>query len=111
MEKKTYQKAGFLVIDVCEKVTMSSNLQDIRDDVSALIEQGTSRVAIRFRKDSYFSSRSIAVVVTCNERIRDLGGIFVIINPNEQIQSLLVSLGIEDRFVTCESEEDLLDLV
>lgn len=110
MEKAIYQKSGFQVVEVREKITMFSNIVELRDIVSDFVEQGTLKVAVQFPVDSYFSSRSIAVVVTCNERIRDGGGTFVIIQPNEQIRSLLVSLGIEDRFVTCDSVDYLVDL-
>jgi hypothetical protein len=107
MKFETYERDGFKVVSVTENVTMFSNIGDVKDHIVDLIEKGTLYIALGFPPDAYFSSRSIAVVVTCNERLRDIGGILVIIRPNEQILGLLNSLGIQDRFTTCDSEEYL----
>jgi anti-anti-sigma regulatory factor len=110
MEFSTQKINGFSVVIVTETITMFTLITEVRDYISNLIDQNVLKIAVRFPPNSYFSSRSIAVVVTCNERIRDKGGIFVIIQPNDQILSLLVSLGIEDQFITCADIEDLMHL-
>jgi hypothetical protein len=110
MKFETRERDGFLVVGITENITMFSNIGDVKDYILDLIEKGTLYIAISFPLDAYFSSRSIAVVVTCNERLRDVGGMLVIIQPNDQILGLLNSLGIQDRFTTCESEEYLCEI-
>lgn len=104
---QTYQKYGYHIIDLKDKITLHSDLKEVKDEVGGLVAKGVLKIALHFSEESYLSSRSIAVLVICNEIVRDAGGLFVIITTNNQITGLLTSLSIRERFIICASKEEL----
>lgn len=94
-------------MDVADRISVFSDISELRKRVESLLAEGERRIGVRLTDAPYLGSRSIAVLIGCNELVIDEGGIFAIIGPTRQVSDLLSSLGIEDRFVVCETEGEL----
>jgi anti-anti-sigma factor len=110
MELITYRRHGFQIVEIGERVTMFTDISAVRECMDRFLSQEIRRIALYLPEVAYIGSRSIGVVVACNEMVRESGGLLVVVSAAPQIPEVLTSLDIRERFVLCPSIEKLAEI-
>ncbi len=108
MDIEIYKKGNYQVLRLKEDVGLSTDLEELRTVIEHQIAQGNSRIAIVFTQQSYLYTRSIAVLISCSEIIKDAGGHLAIIEPNSDITDILSVIDFDKMIGMYASEADLI---
>jgi anti-anti-sigma factor len=89
MKSHISRLGDFTIINILDSLTLTSDITELRTLVVDNLQNNPPNIAIAFSEDSFLSSKSVSVLVTATELVRDAGGRMVIINPNDSIKHLL----------------------
>jgi anti-anti-sigma factor len=109
MNYDTYPVRGFCVIRLKEDVTPRTDLQDVREQVERLLNEGHTRIALAFTRSSFLDSRAIGNLANCLELVRARKGRLAVVQPNPEIADFLRLVGFS-RFIDIYSTEAELGL-
>jgi anti-anti-sigma factor len=107
MRIATRQAGIYRVFSIEEDLGLSSSISQLKDQIAAALERGVRDVALRFSRNSYLSTRTIATLVNCFEDVKDRGGRLAIVDPNEDIVEILSMIDF-DKVVSFFPTEELL---
>jgi anti-anti-sigma factor len=86
------------------------NIDDIKDTFINLIEkEGVKKLILDFKDTDFIDSSGIGLIVEFTNKLRNLGGNFVIINLNNEIKNLLNIANLLEFLLTFKSENDAID--
>jgi anti-anti-sigma factor len=112
----TYSKAmridatsanGYRVLAIAEDLGLNSDLAQLRAAIDECLATGLVRIALRFTPKSFLSTRAIAVLVQCVERVNDHAGRLALLQPNADIRHCLQITRLDELFEVAEAEKDL----
>jgi hypothetical protein len=89
---------GYWTLDVRDRIGILDGVDILRRRVSDMLSIGYVSIAVRFIRTPTLSSRSIAVVIKCNEMVRRAGGEFAVMNGGDHLETYLHALGLTERF-------------
>ena len=98
---------GFQVLRIKDDLSVNSDISEIKPIVHEYLQQGITKIALAFSRDSYLYTRSIAVLVQCLEMINERKGVLAIFQPNEDILDMLAAISFDTRVLIALSENDL----
>ncbi len=107
MDISTSQVGSYRLFSLEENLSLNSDISKLKELIYHALDEGIRSIALRFTEHSYLSTRTIAVLVTCFEEVKDRGGRLAIINPNEDILDVLGMIDL-DRVVDYYPSENML---
>jgi anti-anti-sigma regulatory factor len=110
MQISKYTKFGHLILNVEERIGLTSDIGGLRNALKEAFEEGNMHVALSFPHDSFLSSRFLALLIENAERANSSGGSFTVIAPNAQILEVLEIFGYSWTLRTVADEKDLLSV-
>ncbi|OGS36673.1 MAG: hypothetical protein A2293_13285 [Elusimicrobia bacterium RIFOXYB2_FULL_49_7] len=108
MITKKHNVGKFTVLEICDDLTIISDLQDLDIFIDGLIKRGTLFIAVRFDKISYIYSGALAVLLLTARRLKALQGEICLLEPNLDIQDIMHVTNIDTILHIFPSEELLL---
>jgi anti-anti-sigma factor len=107
MDIDIYKKNGYLVFRLKEDVGLSSDLTKLKAAIGQHLARGARSIAIAFTQSSYLYTKSISVLISCLEMIKDVGGHLAIIEANRDILDILSVIDFDKVIKIFASEADL----
>ena len=101
-------KGSYKVLRIKEDLSVNSDLTELRSIVNDYIAKGSKDFAFSFTKNSFLYTRSIAVLITCSELIKENNGRIAIIEANDDILDLLNLIDFDSMIKVYPNEEDLV---
>jgi anti-anti-sigma factor len=98
---------GYHVFRIRDDLGLQSNIAELEDLITAILEADDLPVAVSFTENSHLFSSTIAVLIRCVSLVEDKGQKLTLVVPNESIMSSLMVLGLKDLVVVCRSEDEL----
>lgn len=95
MNLKTNRKGQFCLLRVCEDLKINMDLSDLEILVHEKINHGERNIAVAFTEASCLYTRSIALLIRCMQFVRDSGGRFAIVEPNEWMLDTLDLINVD----------------
>ncbi len=108
MQIEIYRKGIFQVLRLKEDIGLNTDMYDLKAVIEAQISQNICHIAIAFTQDSYLYTKSIAVLISCSELIKDVGGSLAIIEANRDIIDILSVIDFDKLIKMYKNEEDLI---
>ena len=85
---------GYMVLYIREKVLFDSSMEDVALKVNENITRGNVHIALALPPDSMLASRSIGVLLNCNNKLKNRGGGLSLIIAQQKDAELLEMLSI-----------------
>jgi anti-anti-sigma factor len=111
MKIDSAKRGDYLVFTIEKDLNLHSDISPLREAVQKSISVGERTIALRFSPESYFSSQSVAILISCIEQVKESGGKIALLNPNHNLRHLLTIIDIDSSILTFDSEESLATLV
>ena len=108
MKIDIYKKGKYQVLRLMEDVGLNTDLSELKSEIERQLSQGVSNIAVAFTQQSYLYTKSIAVLISCSEIIKDAGGHLTIIEANKDIIDILSVIDFDKVIEMHKSEADLL---
>ncbi len=96
MRVESYYFNGYRVLNVDEDIERGSDVRELRERVTEILEQGIDRLAIGFTADSTFDTEVISVLVEAYKRLSKRKGALAVVEPEASVLSSLRILGLTD---------------
>jgi anti-anti-sigma factor len=109
MDIDIYKKGNYQLLRLKEDVGLNTDLSELKAVIEQQLSQGVSNIAVAFTQQSYLYTKSIAVLISCSEIIKDAGGHLAIIEANKDILDILSVIDFDKVIKMYESEADLLE--
>jgi ABC-type transporter Mla MlaB component len=110
MEISAHTSNGYWVLRVEQTVGLTSDVSDIQNAIMEAFNDGNVHLAVSFCRDSFLSSRTLALLIESAEKATSIGGSFTVIAPNTQIKEVLAVFELGCTLKTVGSEEELAAL-
>ncbi len=107
MEIEALEKNGYRLLRIKENLSHDTDLTALKMLVNSHLEDGITNLALSFTKDSYFFSRTIAILVQFMGYIKEREGRFAVIHPNGSMLEMINLIGLGKLMETYTSEEAL----
>ena len=107
MEIEACEKNGYRLVRIKENLTPDTDLVKFKELVSTQLEDEISNLALSFTEESYFYSRTIAILIQFMGIVKERNGSFAIIHPNSKMLEMIQLIGLEKFIETHTSEEAL----
>jgi anti-anti-sigma factor len=107
MEIEAVDINGYRVLRIKEDLTRDSNLTKFKSLVKPHLDEGVKNLALSFTRDSYFYSRTIAIIVQFMGHIKENDGNIAIIHPNNGVLEMIKLVGLGKLIETYTSEDSL----
>ena len=107
MEIEALDKNGYRLLRIKEDLSHDTDLTALKMLVNSHLDGGVSNLALSFTKDSYFFSRTIAILVQFMGNIKEREGHFAIVHPNSGMLEMINLIGLGKLMETYTSEESL----
>jgi anti-anti-sigma regulatory factor len=104
-----YKKGKYQVLRFKEDVGLNADLSELKFAIEGQISHGETMIAVAFTPRSYLYTKSIAVLISCSEIIKDAGGHLAIVEANRDILDIFSVIDFDKMIKICKSEEDLLE--
>jgi anti-anti-sigma factor len=111
MEIASRELSECILLEIRDPVLISHSIGSIETMVEDHIARGARNFGLRFHKDSFLNSSSLAVILRCYERIVEAGGKLAIVNPTDEISGMLGMLDLNTIIPQLDTEEELADLM
>ena len=108
MEIETFDKNGFCLLRIKDDISHNTDLSQLKKIVNKYIDEGVSNLALSFSKESFFFSRTIAVLVQFMGSIKEREGNFAIIHPNTSMLEMIKLIGLGKLIETYTSEDAIV---
>ena len=99
----------YLVFRIQEDVGLHSDLSELKQQIDHKLSTGTQHIVIAFTPNSYLYTRSIAVLISCLESIKDHNGSLAIMEANNDILDILSIIDFDKMIKIVKSESELGD--
>jgi anti-anti-sigma factor len=86
---KTYHWKKFLVIELIGRIEDVFHIDEFKDLLLKLVDQGNSFIAIDLSRMEFLSSKSMNIFISLYKRLKKSDGRLVFINPDSSAQELL----------------------
>jgi anti-anti-sigma factor len=103
-----YKKGKYQILRVKEDVGLNTELSELKSVIEKQLAGGNLFIALAFTQQSYLYTKSIAVLISCSELIKDAGGHLAIIEANRDILDILSVIDFDKMISLHASEADLL---
>lgn len=107
MEIEALDKNGYRLLRIKEDLSHNTDLTALKMLVNSHLDGGVNNLALSFTKDSYFFSRTIAILVQFMGHVKEREGNFAIIHPNKSMLEMINLIGLGKLMETYTSEESL----
>lgn len=88
MEAREYKLENFVVVELRGRVD-EFNTGVLRDELHTIINTGKFLIAIDLTKTDFLSAHCLKAVLSCQQRVRKLGGNLALVGPREQVQDTI----------------------
>jgi anti-sigma B factor antagonist len=96
------------ILDLKGKVVLCYG-EPIHDKVTALIEEGRTKVLVNFSELSYFDVTALGELVRCHISLSRKGGCLKFLRPSKRIQRLVEATKLSNVFEIHENEKEAVD--
>jgi hypothetical protein len=103
-----YKKGNYQVLRIKDDVGLNTDLGELKSAIETQLSQGVSNIALAFTPQSYLYTKSIAVLISCSELIKDAGGHLAILEANRDILDILSVIDFDKMIVLYNSEADMM---
>jgi anti-anti-sigma factor len=94
METQSCDINGYRLVRIMEDLTQETNLAALKAAVSPHLDNGVKNLALSFTENSYFFSRTIAILVQFLGHIKENDGRLAIIHPNDKMLEMFKMVGL-----------------
>jgi len=108
MQIEVYEKGKYQLLRLKDDVGLNTDLGELKIAIEAQLSKGVSNIAIAFTQKSYLYTKSIAVLISCSELIKDAGGHLAILEANRDILDILSVIDFDKMIVLYNSEADMV---
>jgi anti-anti-sigma factor len=108
MEIDIYTKGKYRVLRLKEDVGLNTDLKELKSCIEGQLSQGKTCIALAFTQQSYLYTKSIAVLISCSEIIKDAGGHLAVIEANRDILDILSVIDFDKMISLYKTEEELV---
>ena len=98
------EKNGQEVTIVPESDILSTNRNELRDEITSIISEGANHLVIDLKNVNRIDSSGLSVFIAAYNSLKTNEGVMELIHVNENIKKLLV-LTRFDRYVSIQSDE------
>jgi anti-anti-sigma factor len=88
LEAREYKLENFVVVELRGRVD-EFNTGVLRDELHTIINTGKFLIAIDLTKTDFLSAHCLKAVLSCQQRVRKLGGNLALVGPREQVQDTI----------------------
>jgi hypothetical protein len=107
MDIDIYKKGKYQVLRLKEDVGLNTDLVELKSVIEQQLAQGITYIAIAFTQQSYLYTKSIAVLISCSEIIKDASGHLAIIEANKDILDILSVIDFDKMISMFATEAEL----
>jgi anti-anti-sigma regulatory factor len=108
MEMEIYKKGTYTVLRIKEDVGLHTDLGVLKSVIEKQVAKGEQNIAVAFTQQSYLYTKSIAVLISCSEIIKDANGHLAILEANNDILDIMAVIDFDKMIILYKSEEDLV---
>lgn len=83
------ENGNYSIITISESLNIISDLTELKQVIEDLLNEGRTKIAVRFLNADYLYSGAISVLVTLYKQVNEKNGILCIIESNRKIHDLL----------------------
>lgn len=99
------EKNGYRLLRIKEDLSHETDLAKLKTSIQSHIDETVNNLALSFTKDTYFFSRTIAILVQFMGYIKERDGNIAIIHPNASMLEMIKLTGL-DRFIETHLSEE-----
>ena len=103
----TYSKGQFHVVKIKDVLNLTSQIDELEDIISKLLEKNIINIAVHFTDGSYLCSSSGAILIRCWEKIKEHNGFLALVNVNQDIRDFLKIIDFDSLIKIFASENEL----
>jgi anti-anti-sigma regulatory factor len=103
-----YKKGKYQVLRLKEDVGLNTDLGELKSAIEYQLSHCATSIALAFTQQSYLYTKSIAVLISCSEIIKDAGGHLAIIEANRDIMDILSVIDFDKMISMYSTEAELI---
>lgn len=107
MEIETLDKNGYRILRIKEHLSQHTDLTVLKELLREHMNNEVQNLALSFTAESYFYSRTIAILVQCLGHIKEREGNFAIVHPNKNMLEMIKLTGLGKLMEMHLSEESV----
>lgn len=107
MEIEALDKNGYRLLRIKEDLAPDTDLKELKTVISSHIDDSVKNLALSFTRDSYFYSRTIAILTQFMGHVKENDGSFAVIHPNGDMLEMIELIGLNKLIETYTSEESI----
>jgi ABC-type transporter Mla MlaB component len=105
---EVHETGSYKVLNIRDNLDINSDFSELKKVIDDYVQKGTRDFALRFSSSSILHTKSVSVLISCVELIKENQGNIAIIDANESIMDLLRLIDIGDSMIRlCASEHEL----
>jgi anti-anti-sigma factor len=105
MEIEALDKKGYRLLRIKEDLSHETDLAQLKTLIQSHLDEEVKNLALSFTKDSFFYSRTIAILVQFMGYVKEREGNFAIIHPNISMLEMIKLIGL-DKLMEMHTSED-----
>jgi hypothetical protein len=102
-----YKKGKYQLLRIVDDVGLNTDLSELKSAIEDQLSHGETMIAVAFTPQSYLYTKSIAVLISCSEIIKEAGGHLAIVEANRDILDIFSVIDFDKMIKICKNEEDL----
>jgi len=103
------EKCGVSVVDIIGKIDRLTDSNVLRSYINALAEKDERIIALNLAQVTYLDSGALNVLIYSQNILSKLGGMLVIVEPNEYVYDVLNVVGFDKLINIYSSEKEFAD--
>ena len=107
MEIEALDKNGYRLLRIKEDLSSTTDLKKLKTLIQSQLDEKVANLALSFTKDSFFYSRTIAILVQFMGYVKEREGNFAVIHPNIGMLEMIKLTGLGKLMETYISEESI----
>ena len=107
MEIEALDKNGYRLLRIKDDLSIENDVAELKSLVKPHLDEGVKNLALSFTGNSYFYSRTIAILVQFMGQIKENDGNFAVIHPNAEVLEMIKLVGLGKLIETYTSEESI----
>ena len=107
MEIEALEKNGYRLLRIKEDLSPDTDLEKLKTLIKPHLDDGVQNLALSFTKESYFYSRTIAIIIQFMGHVKEHGGNLTIIHPNKRMLEMIELIGLGKLMKMHTSEESI----
>lgn len=98
----------YVIFRVKEALDTNSNLSELHNLIKEYLKKDDKHFAVGFSENSFFYSKTIAIIILCVELVKNSGGSFSIIEVTHEIADVVAAIDSDGFISTFQTEEELI---